>query len=59
MAEMFGGQGIHCSSLDEITAAVKAAIKTLDRPTIINISISPYAQRKRQKFDWLTRSSKL
>lgn len=55
-AELFGGTGYHCTTLAEIREAIQKAIECTDKPTLINIAISPFAQRKSQKFDWLTRT---
>ena len=51
-----GGVGHHCTTVEEIIAAVSACLHLTDRPALINISIDPFAQRKPQQFDWLTRS---
>jgi len=56
MAEMAGGVGFFCQTIDDIKGAMKAALETKDKPTIINIMISTTASRKQQDFDWLTRS---
>ncbi|CAH2092897.1 unnamed protein product [Euphydryas editha] len=56
MMEMFGVTGHLCRTVEEIQSAVKAAIAVTDRPSIINILISPQASRKPQTFNWLTES---
>ncbi|XP_045451713.1 2-hydroxyacyl-CoA lyase 1 [Melitaea cinxia] len=56
MMEMFGVSGHICRTVEEIESAVKAAIAVTDRPSIINILISPQASRKPQTFNWLTES---
>lgn len=56
MMEMFGVSGHLCRTVQEIESAVKAAIAVTDRPSIINILISPQASRKPQTFNWLTES---
>ncbi|XP_041982127.1 2-hydroxyacyl-CoA lyase 1 isoform X2 [Aricia agestis] len=56
MMELFGASGHLCRTVDEIQAAVKASLAVTDRPSIINILISPQANRKPQTFNWLTES---
>lgn len=56
MMGMFGVSGHLCRTVEEIESAVKAAIAVTDRPSIINILISPQASRKPQTFNWLTES---
>ncbi|XP_045500216.1 2-hydroxyacyl-CoA lyase 1 isoform X1 [Colias croceus] len=56
MMEMFGSSGHLCRTVEEIETAIKAAIQVTDRPSIINILISPQANRKPQTFNWLTES---
>ncbi|KAK2711820.1 hypothetical protein QYM36_012823 [Artemia franciscana] len=56
MAEMYGGKGYVCKSIKELHSAVENALKETSKPTIINVFISPVAQRKAQDFDWLTRA---
>ena len=45
-----------CRTIEELQSALKAAIAHTAGPTIINVLISPQAQRKPQEHDWLTRS---
>lgn len=54
--EAFGGTGFRCRTLEELRAAVKSCLECTDEPSLINIEIDPFAQRKPQKFDWLTRT---
>ena len=54
MIEGFGGRGYYAETPEEMASALKQAIAD-DGPTIVNIAIDPRAQRKPQKFDWLTR----
>jgi len=51
-----GGQGFMCRTIEEVQAAVKAAVAHTTGPTVINVLISPQAQRKPQEHDWLTRA---
>ena len=54
MIEGFGGKGYFATTPEEVSAALKEAIAQ-DFPTIVNIAINPRADRKPQKFNWLTR----
>lgn len=54
MIEGFGGRGWFATTPEELAASLKQAI-ALDFPTIVNVAIDPRAQRKPQKFEWLTR----
>ncbi|XP_050666141.1 2-hydroxyacyl-CoA lyase 1 isoform X2 [Leptidea sinapis] len=56
MMEMFGSSGYLCRTVEDIEKAIKESIKLTDRPSIINILISPQANRKPQTFNWLTES---
>ncbi|KAL4709019.1 hypothetical protein ACJJTC_005880 [Scirpophaga incertulas] len=56
MMEMFGETGHFCRTVDEIQTALKKALTVTDKPSIINIAISPQANRKPQTFNWLTES---
>lgn len=56
MMKMFGMKGYFCTEIEELQAAVKAANQLTDRPTIINVAISPSSDRKPQSFNWLTES---
>ncbi|KAI8038860.1 hypothetical protein M5D96_008773 [Drosophila gunungcola] len=56
MMKMFGMQGYFCTEIEQLQAAVKAANQLTDRPTIINVAISPSSDRKPQSFNWLTES---
>ncbi|CAG7830368.1 unnamed protein product [Allacma fusca] len=56
LADMCGGQGFYCETIDQLKDALKAAVQETNKPTIINVMISSSAQRKQQDFDWLTRS---
>jgi len=54
MIEGFGGKGFFVTSPTELGATLKEAY-AIDGPSIVNIMIDPRAQRKPQKFNWLTR----
>ncbi|XP_058460691.1 2-hydroxyacyl-CoA lyase 1 [Malaya genurostris] len=56
MMNMFGSKGHFVRTIPELQAAVKEALILTDRPTIINVIISPQADRKPQDFQWLTES---
>ncbi|CAK1586914.1 unnamed protein product [Parnassius mnemosyne] len=56
MMEMFGETGHLCRTVEEIEAAIKKAVKVVDKPSIINILINPQSNRKPQTFNWLTES---
>ncbi|XP_066584164.1 2-hydroxyacyl-CoA lyase 1 isoform X2 [Prorops nasuta] len=56
MMEMFTKKGYFCTTVDEIQQALKECIEVIDGPSLINIMISPQADRKEQKFTWLTES---
>ena len=52
--EAFGGKGFYVTEPSELQGTLEKAI-AMDEPTIVNIMIDPKAQRKPQKFAWLTR----
>jgi 2-hydroxyacyl-CoA lyase 1 len=54
MIEGFGGKGYFATTPDELARALKDALGD-PQPTIVNVAIDPHAQRKPQKFEWLTR----
>lgn len=56
MMGMFGATGHFVRTIPELQKAVKEALVLTDRPTIINVIISPQADRKPQDFQWLTES---
>lgn len=51
-----GGKGFLCKTTEEISKAMTEAIQNTSGPTVLNVLISPVAQRKPQDFDWLTRA---
>ena len=54
MIEGFGGKGYFATTPGELSSALKDALAQRS-PTIVNVAIDPRAQRKPQKFEWLTR----
>ena len=54
MIEGFGGKGYFATTPGELSSALKDALAQRS-PTIVNVAIDPKAQRKPQKFEWLTR----
>ncbi|XP_071487688.1 2-hydroxyacyl-CoA lyase 1-like [Diadema antillarum] len=56
----FGGVGFRVTTPSELEDALRLSLsKHAHQPVLINVMVSPHAQRKQQDFDWLTRSSKL
>ena len=56
MAAALGAAAFLCRSQDEVRTAYAAALKETNRPSVINVLISPSSERKPQEFQWLTRS---
>lgn len=56
MMEMFGHRGHYCETVEQIEKAIKVSLELGDAPSLINIMINPSADRKEQKFSWLTES---
>lgn len=56
MMKMFDEVGYCCRTINEIENALHNALKNTEKPSIINILINPYADRKPQNFAWLTES---
>ncbi|XP_059618781.1 2-hydroxyacyl-CoA lyase 1 [Phlebotomus argentipes] len=56
MLTMFNQKGFFVREIPELQKAVKESLTLKDRPTIINVIISPNAGRKQQAFGWLTES---
>ncbi|XP_015113238.1 2-hydroxyacyl-CoA lyase 1 isoform X2 [Diachasma alloeum] len=56
MMEMFGHRGHYCETVEQIEKAIKISLESCDAPSLINIMINPSADRKEQKFSWLTES---
>lgn len=56
MMQLFGKQGYFCRTIPELQTAIKESLKVTDGPSIINVIISPTADRKPQTFNWLTES---
>lgn len=56
MMTMFGKKGFLVRTIPELHEAVQQALIPTDHPSIINVIISPQADRKPQNFSWLTES---
>lgn len=56
MMEMFGKKGHFCQTIEDIQQALKESFAELNTPSFINIMIDPQADRKEQKYTWLTES---
>ncbi|XP_045478553.1 2-hydroxyacyl-CoA lyase 1 [Harmonia axyridis] len=56
MLNMFNRKGHFCQTIPEVQKAVKESLQVTDGPSIINVIISPTADRKPQTFSWLTES---
>ncbi|KAK7571911.1 hypothetical protein V9T40_014383 [Parthenolecanium corni] len=54
MLNMFNKTGYSCETPEQIQKALQKALQNKNEPSIINIFISPYADRKPQNFHWLT-----
>jgi 2-hydroxyacyl-CoA lyase 1 len=54
IVEAFGGRGFFVEKPAELSAALKEALAD-PRPTIVNVMIGTRADRKPQKYGWLTR----
>ena len=52
--EAFGGKGYCVRTAAELATALKEALND-PMPNVVNVLIDPRAQRKPQKFEWLTR----
>ncbi|KAI4502287.1 hypothetical protein M0802_002969 [Mischocyttarus mexicanus] len=57
MMEMFGKKGHFCVTVDDIRQALKKSFEESSGPNLINIMINPQADRKEQKYTWLTKSN--
>jgi 2-hydroxyacyl-CoA lyase 1 len=56
MMEMFNNKGHFCVNIPQLQKALQEALQVTDMPSIINVMISPSADRKPQTFAWLTES---
>ncbi|XP_076632544.1 2-hydroxyacyl-CoA lyase [Colletes latitarsis] len=56
MIEMFGRKGYFCTTVQDIQQAIRSSLRVSDGPSLINIMINPQADRKEQKYGWLTES---
>lgn len=53
---LFNQKGYFVREIPELQKAIQESLTLTDRPTIINVIISPSAVRKQQTFGWLTES---
>ncbi|XP_069682858.1 2-hydroxyacyl-CoA lyase 1-like [Periplaneta americana] len=56
LMEMFGAKGHFCVDIPQLQSALQQSLKVYHRPSIINVMISPSADRKPQNFSRLTES---
>ncbi|XP_049800666.1 2-hydroxyacyl-CoA lyase 1 isoform X1 [Schistocerca nitens] len=56
MMGIAGYDGYYCTTVQQLQSAVRNSLMVNDRPSIINVSINPSADRKPQNFGWLTES---
>lgn len=56
MLKMFGHKGYFVKTIPDLRNALTEALTVKDRPTIVNVIISPSSERKAQSFNWLTES---
>ncbi|XP_076093996.1 2-hydroxyacyl-CoA lyase 1-like [Mytilus galloprovincialis] len=56
MIEAFGGKGYFVRTAAELKSSLTTALNSKDQISLINVMISPQAQRKPQDFFWLTKS---
>lgn len=56
MMSMFKKKGFFVRTIPELQDAVRESLIPSDQPSIINVIISPQADRKPQNFNWLTES---
>lgn len=53
---MFSDKGYFVKTIPELRQSLQGALLVRDRPTILNVIISPTSGRKPQTFNWLTES---
>ncbi|KAG8442951.1 hypothetical protein GDO86_011679 [Hymenochirus boettgeri] len=53
----FGGKGHFAQTPEELQGALKASFEEKTIPSLINVLIDPFSDRKKQEFHWLTRSN--
>lgn len=56
MMEMFGEKGHFIRTIPELQKSLTKALQNEEKPSILNVIISPTADRKQQDFNWLTES---
>lgn len=52
--QMFGQKGYLVRDIPQLQNALSEALTLTNRPTIINVLISPNSDRKAQEHSWLT-----
>ncbi|XP_060840857.1 2-hydroxyacyl-CoA lyase 1 [Rhopalosiphum padi] len=53
---LFGRKGYFCTTVEQVSIAVRNAFMDTSGPSFVNIMINPSADRKPQNFAWLTES---
>ncbi|XP_026564026.1 2-hydroxyacyl-CoA lyase 1 isoform X1 [Pseudonaja textilis] len=53
----FGGKGYFVQTPEELQAALKISLSEKLVPSLLNVMINPQSDRKKQDFQWLTRSN--
>ncbi|KAG8139148.1 putative 2-hydroxyphytanoyl-CoA lyase protein [Naja naja] len=53
----FGGKGYFVQTPEELQAALKISLAEKLVPSLLNVMINPQSDRKKQDFQWLTRSN--
>lgn len=56
MMQLFGQNGYLVRDIPQLQNALSEALNLTNRPTIINVLISPSSDRKAQEHSWLTES---
>ncbi len=56
MMQLFGQNGYLVRDIPQLQSALSEALTLTNRPTIINVLISPNSDRKAQEHSWLTES---
>jgi acetolactate synthase-1/2/3 large subunit len=58
MMEAFGGHGEMVRTIDELKPALERAAAS-GKPSLVNVAINPWVQRKSQPFSWLDRLGRM
>ncbi|XP_068180581.1 2-hydroxyacyl-CoA lyase 1 [Antennarius striatus] len=53
----FGGRGFLVRTVEELHSALQLSLSDWERPSLLNVLIDPFSDRKQQEFPWLTRSN--